>query len=184
MLVPLSIPGAAPVAGDPDADADAAVARDFREHAAYVEGVALQRSRDPELAADAAQEAFARLLREARAGRYPDCPRAWLHRTVVNVTTSGHRRTAVARRAAPLLVRLDTPVAPDTVALQRELATELAIALLRLTEVERTALSLAAAGASGREIATRLDRSHGATRTLIHRARMRLRQEMEAETFA
>ena len=48
-------------------------------------------------------------------------------------------------------------------------------ALARLSLADRTALVLAAHGATGEEIARRLGRSHAATRTLLSRARQRIR---------
>ena len=48
-------------------------------------------------------------------------------------------------------------------------------ALAGLSLPDRTALVLAAHGATGQEIARRLGRSHAATRTLLSRARQRIR---------
>ena len=54
-------------------------------------------------------------------------------------------------------------------------------ALAELPVDDRTALMLAAHGFSGREIAAALGRSELATRSLICRARIRLRERLESE---
>ena len=146
-----------------------------RAHAAMAYAVALRATRDPELAEDVTQEAFVKLLTEARAGRYPETAGAWLYRAVTNLVISRARRAAVARRLAPRLVTVDAPDQPDLVALRNEGHHELRLVLATLSTAERTALLMAASGASGVEIAAQLGMSHGATRALICRARARLR---------
>jgi RNA polymerase sigma-70 factor (ECF subfamily) len=166
----------APCAGRPDpAAVSELIAAAFRDHSAAIYGTALRSTRDPELAADVTQEAFLRLVVEAQAGRLPDNVGGWLYRTSANLVISRARRAAVARRLAPRLVELDRPAEPDTVALLQEQQTELQVALAALPAVDRVALLMAAQGATGQEIARRLGRSHAATRTLLSRARGRLR---------
>jgi RNA polymerase sigma factor (sigma-70 family) len=166
----------APCASRPDPSAiSEVIAAAFRDHSAAIYGTALRSTRDPELAADVAQEAFLRLVVEARAGRFPDNVGGWLYRTSANLIVSRARHAAVARRLAPRLVEFERPAEPDTVALLQEQRSELMVALAALSPVERVALLMAAQGATGREIARRLGRSHAATRTLLSRARGRLR---------
>lgn len=147
-----------------------------RDHAAMVYAVALRATRDPELAEDVTQEAFVRLLTEARAGRFPDKAGAWLYRAATNLVISRARRASVARRLAPRLAEGNAPDEPDRVALRNEGRRELNRALMTLSGVERRALLMAASGASGLEIAARLAMSHGATRAMMCRARARLRE--------
>lgn len=151
------------------------IAAAFRDHSAAIQGIALRSTRDPELAADVTQEAFLRLVFEAQSGRCPDNIGAWLYRTSANLIVSRARRAAVARRLAPRLVRTDGPAQPDSIALLHEEHHELQVALATLPVADRVALLMAANGATGEEIARHLDRSHGATRTLLSRARRRLR---------
>ena len=166
----------APCASRPDPSAiSEVIAAAFRDHSAAIYGTALRSTRDPELAVDVAQEAFLRLVVEARAGRFPDNVGGWLYRTSANLIVSRARHAAVARRLAPRLVDFDRPAEPDTVALLLEQQSELQVALAALPAVDRVALLMAAQGATGREIARRLGRSHAATRTLLSRARGRLR---------
>ena len=166
---------------DPSAMAEI-VAAAFRDHSASIQGMALRTTRDPELAADVTQEAFLRLVSEAQAGRCPDNVGAWLYRTSANLIVSRARRAAVARRLTPRLVRTDGPAQPDAIAVLREEHHELQVALTTLPAADRVALLMAAHGATGEEIACHLGRSQGATRTLLSRARRRLRTAtIEAE---
>jgi RNA polymerase sigma-70 factor, ECF subfamily len=138
-------------------------------------------TRDPELAEDVTQEAFLRLFTEARAGRIPDNVGAWLFRASANLVVSRARHAAVARRFAPTLARFDGPAQPDAVAILSEQQEEVRIALSRLSDTDRDALLLAAHGATGAEIAHHLGRSPVATRTLLSRARGRLRLAVGAD---
>ena len=162
-----SSPGSRPV--------DETVESAFRDHYAAINGAALRSTRDPEVAADVTQEAFLRLFVEAKAGRMPDDVRAWLYRTSANLIVSRARHAAVARRFAPRLVRLDGPAQPDAIAVLQEQGSELRVALATLSEPDRVALLMAAHGATGQQIARHLGRSQVATRTLLCRARTRLR---------
>jgi RNA polymerase sigma factor (sigma-70 family) len=159
---------------DPSAISEV-IAAAFRDHSAAIHGTALRSTRDPELAADVTQEAFLRLVVEAQAGRFPDNVGGWLYRTSANLVVSRARRAAVARRLAPRLVRFDGPAEPDAVAVLQEQRHELHVALATLSAADRVALLMAAHGATGQEIARHLGRSHAATRTLLSRARGRLR---------
>ena len=151
------------------------IATSYADHAAAVRGKALQLTHDPELAADVTQEAFLRLFVEAEAGRMPDNINAWLYRTSANLIVSRARHSAVAYRYAPRLVRNVEPAQPDAVAVLREAQGELTALLATLPASDRTALIMAAHGATGQEIARELGRSHTAVRTLLCRARGRLR---------
>jgi len=156
------------------------VADAFDAHEASIYGLLLAVARDREIAADATQEAFLRLLAEARRGRFPDRPGAWLYRTGVNLVISNARRGAVARRFAPRLLSRDSGSNPEAAALEHERSTAMREVLQTLTPIERAALMMAAQGVSGEEIAASLGKSHGATRTLLSRARMRLRDGLAA----
>jgi RNA polymerase sigma-70 factor, ECF subfamily len=170
-----------PLANAPDrASLDAWIDCVYREHSAAIYGMALRSTRDPEAAADVTQEVFIRLFTEARAGRRPDNARAWLYRASANLVVSRARRATVAHRYAPLLLRRDTPAEPETISIEREENAAIARAIATLPALERIALVMAAQGASGSEIADHLGRSHGATRTMMSRARRRVRAVMTA----
>jgi RNA polymerase sigma factor (sigma-70 family) len=156
------------------------MAEAYDTHEATIFGMLLAVSRDPEVAADLTQDAFLRLLKEARAGRFPDRPGAWLYRTGANLAISGGRRAAVARRLAPRLLLRDEPAQPERLALERERSRSMRDVLAELPLIDRTALVMAAQGQTGEQIAAHLGKSHGATRTLMCRARARLRDAMSA----
>jgi len=137
-------------------------------------------TRDEEVAADVTQEAFVRLLVEVRAGRLPENPGGWLYRTASNLVISRARRVSVARRLAPRLVRRDEERGPEELAVEHERSRAMEDALATLSATERVALIMAAQGSTGEEIAAHLGKTHGATRTMMSRARIRLHVAWQA----
>jgi RNA polymerase sigma-70 factor, ECF subfamily len=151
-----------------------------RHHAELVRFVAL-RTRDAELAADIAQEAFLRLIREDAAGRLPDQILAWLRQVALNLVVNRARHAKVADRWEPWLRPSTSPGdTPEGAAIGAERDRVVRGALASLPEAERRAMILAANGFAGREIAQAIGRSEGATRTLMCRARSRLRSELRS----
>jgi RNA polymerase sigma-70 factor (ECF subfamily) len=138
------------------------------------------RTRDHEAAEDLAHEAFLRLHMETIAGRPPDDVRAWLYRVAANLATSRGRRVQVAERHAARLVPADVTRSPEDVVVDRERDAAVRAALSRLGDRDRDVVILAAAGLSGPELADQLGRTQLATRTLLCRARARLRGYVEA----
>ena len=69
---------------------------------------------------------------------------------------------------------------PEQDVIARERSTALDAAMATLPAETRTALLLSADGFTGEEIAAVIGRSHGATRTLLSRARVQVRLELEA----
>jgi RNA polymerase sigma factor (sigma-70 family) len=147
-----------------------------RELATFVRAL----ERDPEAARDIVSDTFVRLIDEVRRGRTPDQPRAWLHRVAANLVIDGGRRRSVATRFLGRLVDRRTEPPLDEGLLRGETRTEVRDALLTLPVDARTALMLAAHGFTGREIAAAIGRSELATRTLMCRARLRLRERLES----
>ena len=138
------------------------------------------RTRDLEAAEDLTHEAFLRLHIEVTAGRAPDDVRAWLYRVAANLATSRGRRAQVAVNHAPRLVRWDTTPSTEELIIERERDDVVRAALARLPDRDRDVVLLAAAGMSGPELAIRIGRTQIATRTLLCRARGRLRQHLAA----
>jgi RNA polymerase sigma-70 factor (ECF subfamily) len=147
----------------------------YTEHRAGLVRHLTHVTRDGEVAQDLAHEAFIRLAREAEAGRAPDDTAAWLHRVAMNLATSRGRHLQVVERRADRLPRPAQPESPDDVAIAGELGAAVALALAHLNVMERRALALAAHGFEGREIASSIGRTPGATRTLLCRARAKVR---------
>lgn len=146
-----------------------------RELATFVRAI----ERDPETAQDIVSDTFVRLIDELRRGRTPDQPRAWLHRVAANLVIDRGRRRAVATRFLGRLADRGSEPALDTGLVVAETQREVRDALLVLPVDARTALMLAAHGFSGREIAVAIGRSEVATRSLICRARIQLRDRLE-----
>jgi DNA-directed RNA polymerase specialized sigma24 family protein len=72
-------------------------------------------------------------------------------------------------------------ISPEDRVIRRERRAQLQTALDTLSTEARLALQLAATGFSAHEIGHAINRSEGATRTLMCRSRMRVRQVLEAD---
>ena len=154
------------------------VADAYDAHQRELYAFALRASRDPEVAQDLVQEAFLRLMREIELRR-PENIRAWLYRVTANLVLSRGRRLTVAGRWQHLLVARETPEEPESAALRHEGTGSLETALAGLSRDARTALLLAASGFSGIEIAAAIGRTDAATRTMMCRARLQMRERLD-----
>jgi RNA polymerase sigma-70 factor (ECF subfamily) len=162
----------------------ATIEQAFSEHrGALVRHLAVL-TRDSEVAQDLAQEAFLRLSREVAAGRVPDDAGAWLHQVGRNLAMSRGRHLQVVDRRAGNLPQPAEPQAPEHEAVQGELHAAVRVLLAGLPDDERLALLLAAEGYGGCEIADRVGRSPGATRTMLCRARAKLRARLASAGFS
>lgn len=143
----------------------------------------LRRStRDERAAEDLLQETFLRLTKEVEAGRSPEHLRAWLYRVATNLAISRGRRASTAIAWLTMYGRPASAAhvdSPESDVLAREGRSVLDAALAVLPTDARTALLLSADGFSGEEIAAAIGRSHAATRTLLTRARVRVRLALE-----
>ena len=153
----------------------------YERHATEIYGFLVRTVRDADVAADLLADAFTKLLVEERGGRWPDQPRAWLYRVASNLAMSRGRRLQVAARVDRVLQarhrdRASDP--PDIEVLRRERRGDLDRALARLPADARVALLLAAQGFDGATIAVTIGRSEAATRTLMCRSRLRMREEL------
>lgn len=140
--------------------------------------------RDRELAEDIAHEAFVRLLRAVDEGRQPDNIGAWLHRVGTNLAASHGRHVQVVNRHAQTLPRPADAPDPEATAVQDELSELVAAMLTELPRAERDALVMAAYGVGGSEIAASVGRTAGATRTMLCRARNRIRRQLATAGYA
>lgn len=139
-------------------------------------------TRDDAVAEEFVQEAFTRLVQRHHERAMPDEPRAWLYSVVTNLAISRSRRRSIVGRWAHLLTPRDDEAmdeAAETTVLRRERHDQLSRALETLPKDYRAGLLLAAEGFSGREIASMLGKSEGATRNLLWRARLALRERLE-----
>jgi RNA polymerase sigma-70 factor (ECF subfamily) len=126
---------------------------------------------DPELADDAAQEAFVRLLERQPP---PDEPRPWLFRVATNLVRDS-ARTARRRQILDYDGRArgahgDPPRSPEAVVDRDTARRRVRIALDALTEKEQQALLMREEGFKHREIADALGTTTGSIGTLLRRA--------------
>jgi RNA polymerase sigma-70 factor (ECF subfamily) len=156
----------------------------YMQHRAAVVRHLTSVTRDPDVAEDLMQEAFLRLAREVEAGRTPDEAGAWLHRVGTNLAMSRGRHLQVVDRREAELPRPADLESPEHAVVQNELAVAVAAFLAQMSGSERRALTLAAHGYDGIEIAASLGRTPGATRTLLCRARAKIRSQMVLAGFA
>lgn len=151
----------------------------YQEHRAELYGFLVSATRDADLAADVLHEAYARLLKAVRSGTPPLDARAWLFRVAGNLAISAARRRRVVARWAPWLATRHDEASPEQEYLRQEDERRVHGALAMLRPDDRVALLMAAHGCSGTEIAAGLGRTELATRSLLSRARLRLRAELE-----
>ena len=146
-------------------------------------GFLLRVTRDAAAAEDIAQECFLRLCRELRRGAEPPGNvRAWLYRVAGNLAVSRGRRAVVARRWLDRVVREeDTFETPERTALRVERHIRLQEVLDELPRDQRIGLLMASQGFSGHEVAVALGRTDVSTRTMLCRARFRLRSLLERD---
>lgn len=142
----------------------------------YLTGV----TRDASTAEDLVQDAFVRLTIEATAGRTPDDIGAWLHRVAHNLAMSRGRHLSVADRRQSELARPDQPESPEHLVLVSERDREVQDAVSDLQAVHRYALVMAAMGYGGIDIARSIGRTEAATRTMLCRARAKVRTRLSA----
>lgn len=160
-------------------DIQAYVAAAYTGHQREIYSFALHATRSPEAAEDIAQEAFVRLLHEVGSRRTPNNVRAWLYRVASNLVISRGRRQTVAGRWLSALGRAEvTHESPERVTIGRESHEGLEAALASLPRDTRVALLMAAQGFSGQEIADAIGKSAAATRTMLCRARLQLRERL------
>jgi RNA polymerase sigma-70 factor, ECF subfamily len=147
----------------------------FVDHHAAIYRYLVRLVGDPDAAADAAQEAFVRLIE-----RPPAAPasRAWLYAVATNAAlesarTRGRRLRLLA--AAPDRAPLpNEATAPDAFAEGNERRERVGAAVAALPERDRTALLMREEGFAHREIADALGTTTGSVGTVIARALRRL----------
>jgi RNA polymerase sigma factor (sigma-70 family) len=136
----------------------------------------VRRTRDADVADDIVADAFLELVRAGQRGELPDNELAWLHRVAANRVIDWSRKRA--RWAGHVPLSEDTEEAPETAVLRREAHRELHAALDELPRDTRRALLLEGEGYQPAEIAQLIGRTGQATRTLLCRARRRLRERL------
>ena len=149
----------------------------FKNHHDALYRYLVRLSGDPDVAADAAQEAFVRLLARPAIGT---AERSWLFKVGTNYVFE-HRRTA-ARRARLIDGRAeetmaDAPRDPQSRVEAIDRGQVVMAALNRLSEKERVAILMREEGFSHREIADAVGTTTGSVGTLLARALERLARD-------
>jgi len=158
---------------EPQGRAADALADLYREHARLVAGICRGMLRDPEEAADAAQQSFLAAHRSLLAGTTPREPAAWL----ATIARNECRMRIRKRMGTPLTVPLDPELdgRGDTThqaAVERASVAELRVALAELPERQREALLLREVqGLSYDEVARTMEVSPPSVEALLWRAR-------------
>jgi len=167
--VPLPFPAAASLAAE-------SVLGLYDAHQRELYSFLLATTRDSAAAEDLLQESFLRLLRETRADRMPLNGRAWLYRVAANLALSRGRHLRAAVRWQLRQSNDGTSASPEDEFMRREQNEQLVNGLGDLPDAARVGLVMAAHGFTGVEIAVALGRSESATRSLLCRSRLRLRE--------
>jgi RNA polymerase sigma-70 factor (ECF subfamily) len=153
----------------------------FDDHRRAVLGYALRRVADPADAADVLAETFLIAWRRLDAVPAGDATRAWLlgvaRRVLANQRRGARRHAGLAERLAEeLTAKLPAPTRPDSG------DAGLRQALARVPERDRELLLLSAwEGLTPAQIAAVTGLHRATVRTRLHRARRRLRTELELE---
>ena len=126
---------------------------------------------DPELASDAAQEAFVRLLEQ---DPRPENPRPWLFRVAINLVRDEGRKVQRMRGA-----HADDPGLPDRVVDRQTARRMVREAMEALSPRERQALLMREEGFKHREIADALGTTTGTIGTLLRRALEKAAKQLE-----
>jgi RNA polymerase sigma-70 factor, ECF subfamily len=159
----------------------------YEAHHAEVFAFLVRASRDRSVAEELLRETYLRLTQEAREGRAPADPRTWLFRVATNLVIASARRQTMAIRWLGRFGRREIDLAsaptPETGVISQERAAEMERVLGGLSTDARLALLLSGAGFSGEGIAAALGRTAEATRTVLSRARarVRIRRDLFAE---
>ena len=154
----------------------------FARHQHEIFAYLVRMTRDPELAADLAQDAFVKAYKAYDSLEKPENARAWLYQIAHRVALDDIRRKRIVR-FIPLVgeARTTAPSAEHLV-MDARLSGELQRALEKIPERQRAALLLAELhDLTGVELAAALGTSHVAARALLTRARESLRQALAAE---
>jgi len=154
----------------------------FARHHGEIYAYLIRMLRDPDLAADLAQDAFIRAYRAHSSLADPAKARAWLYQIANRVALDEIRRrkivqfipwTGESRGASP---------SAERIAMDKRFSGELQRALARIPERQRSALLLAEVhDLTGVELASSLGTSHVAARALLTRARESLRRALAEE---
>jgi RNA polymerase sigma-70 factor (ECF subfamily) len=157
----------------------------FARHQNEIYAYLVRMVRDPELAADLAQDAFVKAYKAYDSLEKPENARAWLYQIAHRVALDDFRRKRIVRFVPLVGETRNTAPSAEHLVMDAHLSAELQRALERIPERQRSALLLAELhDLTGVELAAALGVSHVAARALLTRARESLRQALSVERQA
>lgn len=157
----------------------------FARHQNEIYAYLVRMLRDPELAADLAQDAFVKAYRAYDSLQKPENARAWLYQIAHRVALDNLRRNKIIRFVPLIGETRNTAPSAEHLVMEAHLSGDLQRALERIPERQRQALLLAELhDLTGLELAAALGVSHVAARALLTRARESLRQALAVERQA
>jgi RNA polymerase sigma factor (sigma-70 family) len=155
----------------------------FQEHYDVLYRYLVRLTGDPDLAADAAQEAFVRLIEKEPDGAQV---RAWLYRVATNVVRDDsrvrRRRGELLREAPDRAPLADAPRSPELALEVREKQRLVRGALNALSLKDRTVLLMREEGFSHQEIADAVGTTTKSVGSMISRALQKLSAEIQRRT--
>ncbi len=167
------------------ATARAFVEQLFRQHNAEIYAYLVRMVRDPELAADLAQETFVKAYRAFDSLEDPARGRAWLYQIAGRTALDELRRRRIVRFVPWSGESRGVADSAEETALHGRVSADLERALATIPPRQRQALILAELhDLTGLELADALGVSHVAARALLTRARESLRQALAVEHAA
>jgi RNA polymerase sigma-70 factor (ECF subfamily) len=157
----------------------------FARHQNEIYAYLVRMVRDPELAADLAQDAFVKAYKAYDSLEKPENARAWLYQIAHRVALDDFRRKRIVRFVPLVGETRNTAPSAEHLVMDAHLSAELQRALERIPERQRSALLLAELhDLTGVELAAALGVSHVAARALLTRARESLRHALSVERQA
>jgi RNA polymerase sigma factor (sigma-70 family) len=154
----------------------------FARHHGEIYAYLARMLRDPELAADLAQDTFVKAYRAHDTLEDPAHARAWLYQIAHRVALDELRRRKIVRFLPWTGESRGASPSAEQLVMETRLSGDLQRALNRIPERQRAALLLAEVHElTGIELAAALGVSHVAARALLTRARESLRQALGEE---
>lgn len=157
----------------------------FARHQGEIFAYLVRMLRDPELAADLAQDAFVKAYKAYDTLEKDENARAWLYQIAHRVALDHIRRRKIVRFIPFTGESPGSSPSAERVAMDVQLSGPLERAMARIPERQRAALLMAEVhDLTGLELAAALGVSHIAARALLTRGRESLRQALAAERAA
>ncbi len=157
----------------------------YAQHHGEIYAYLVRMLREPELAADLAQDTFVKAYRAYDTLEDRGHARAWLYQIAHRVALDELRRRRIIRFLPWTGESKGTAPSAERLVMDLQLSGDLQRALERIPERQRNALLLAELhDLSGLELAAALGVSHVAARALLTRARESLRQALAVERAA